>query len=85
MEVDERMLKAFTVALGEYDVKEWSGSKHNPEVMKYFIECGFDNIKDDETSWCLKGETELLTNRGFVKFEDFGRNKKRVAIYPEKA
>ena len=22
---------------------------------------------------------------GFVKFEDFGRNKKRVAIYPEKA
>lgn len=70
MEVDERMLKAFTVALGEYDVKEWSGSKHNPEVMKYFIECGFDNIKDDETSWCLKGETELLTNKGFVKFED---------------
>ncbi len=32
-----------------------------------------------------KDHTLFALIDGFVKFEDFGRNKKRVAIYPEKA
>lgn len=49
--MEDKMLKAFEVALGEYDVTEWS-SGHNPEVMKYFHETGFSEIKSDEISWC---------------------------------
>lgn len=39
-------------ALREYGTKELTGPEHNPEVLKYFAECGFDTVKDDETSWC---------------------------------
>ena len=65
---------AFYVSLGEFGVQEWSGNSHNPEVMKYFQECGFDTIKDDETAWCLKGDIEFLTDKGFVKLEDGTNN-----------
>jgi len=47
-----QMDEAFKIALSQYDVTEWAGDKHNPDVMKYFTECGFPTIKDDETSWC---------------------------------
>lgn len=36
----------------EYGRKEIAGDEHNPEVVKYFQETGFDQIKDDETAWC---------------------------------
>lgn len=40
------------IALGQYGIREIVGREHNPEVVKYFNEIGFTNIKDDETSWC---------------------------------
>jgi len=46
-----RISDVFKIALTQYGVREWSGSNHNPEVVKYFTECGFD-VKNDETSWC---------------------------------
>lgn len=67
--MDDRMVNAFHIALGEYGVQEWTKG-HNPEVLKYFHDIGFTNINDDETSWCLKGDTELLTDKGFIKFND---------------
>lgn len=41
----------FEIALTQYGIKEFQGKRHNPEVVKYFQECGF-NIDDDEVSWC---------------------------------
>jgi uncharacterized protein (TIGR02594 family) len=46
------MVDILKVALQEYDVHEFSGTTHNPDVLKYFAECGFETVKDDETSWC---------------------------------
>lgn len=40
------------IALSQWGITEWPGEQHNPEVLKYFKDCGFDTIKDDETSWC---------------------------------
>ena len=62
--------KAFLLALQEYGTKEIVGPKHNPEVLKYFHEAGFPQINDDETSWCLKGDLEILTDKGFIQFKD---------------
>ena len=73
------MLKMLEISLSQFGVQEWSGKKHNPEVMKYFEECGFSTIKDDETSWCsaamcwcaMKAEiphTNNLTARSWMKW-----------------
>jgi|TARA_R110000764_G_scaffold39017_1_gene86872 uncharacterized protein (TIGR02594 family) len=41
------------IALGQYGIKEIRGEAHNPEVIKYFNESGFDGEKlGDETAWC---------------------------------
>lgn len=46
------MLRMLEVSLSQFGIQEYAGKKHNPEVLKYFAECGFDTIKDDDTSWC---------------------------------
>lgn len=40
------------IAISQIGIKEFVGSKHNPEVLKYFREIGHDWVKDDETAWC---------------------------------
>lgn len=43
----------YDIAWDEYGIKEVSGSKDNPEVLKYFDEVGFDGkALKDETAWC---------------------------------
>lgn len=39
-------------ALNEYGNREIVGAKHNSEIVKYFQEIGFKQVKDDETAWC---------------------------------
>lgn len=46
------MNKAFEIALTQYGVKEIVGGNHNPIILNYFKEIGFDWIHDDETAWC---------------------------------
>ena len=41
---------AFEIALGEYGHKERRGE--NPEILKYFHEIGYTDIKEDEIPWC---------------------------------
>jgi len=50
--VHNKMNDAFKIALSQYGVKEIPGSEHSPEVLKYFHDGGFTEIRDDETSWC---------------------------------
>ncbi len=38
-------------ALNQFGHKEIAGDKHNPEIVKFFTEIGFD-IQNDETAWC---------------------------------
>ena len=47
------MSNLITIALGQIGIKEFSGKRDNPEVLKYFHDLGFDSQKiKDETSWC---------------------------------
>ncbi len=46
-------MKPIDIAFSEYGIKEFSGQKDNPEVLKYFDEIGFDGSQlKDETAWC---------------------------------
>ena len=40
------------IALSQIGIKEIVGSKHNPDVLKYFSEIGHDWVKNDEMAWC---------------------------------
>ncbi|MEX6627565.1 TIGR02594 family protein [Tenacibaculum salmonis] len=41
------------IALGQIGIKEITGKKDNPEVLKYFNDIGFNGAKlKDETAWC---------------------------------
>lgn len=46
-------MKLIEIALTQYGVTEVKGAEDNPEVLKYFTDCGFlgSHIKD-ETAWC---------------------------------
>ena len=43
---------ALLIAMSQIGIKEIAGPGHNPEILKYFEECGFLSITDDETAWC---------------------------------
>lgn len=46
-------MKVIEIALSQIGIKEISGSRDNPEVLKYFDEIGFDGSRlKDETAWC---------------------------------
>lgn len=41
------------LALTQYGVAEIPGREHNPEILRYFRECGFnEKWITDETAWC---------------------------------
>ena len=42
---------AFEIALSQYGIKERQGGE-NYEILKYFREIGFPEIKEDEVPWC---------------------------------
>lgn len=46
------MRKLLQIALLHYGQTEIKGIKHNPIIVSYFHDIGFDYINDDETPWC---------------------------------
>lgn len=45
--------KILTIALWQYGIAEFKGSKDNPEILKYFVALGFAIARfKDETAWC---------------------------------
>lgn len=47
------MKNVLPIVFSQLGVKEISGKKDNPEILKYFLEIGFDGHKlKDETAWC---------------------------------
>jgi len=46
------MDKLFKIAVAELGQKEVQGSGHNPAIVNYAREAGFDWVNDDETPWC---------------------------------
>ena len=56
--------KVLRTAVEEYGVENFDKS-NNPEVLKYFKETGFGNIKTDETSWCAAFVNYCVKQNGY--------------------
>lgn len=58
-------IKAFLIANAEYGQKEIRGEKHNPRIIQYFRDLGFNQgwIRD-ETAWCAIFAYWCLTEAG---------------------
>ena len=52
LKIDVLQAKVLNISASEYGITEYSGSRNNPQIIKYFTETGHENIKDDEISWC---------------------------------
>jgi len=50
-DIPDLNLRLLIIALQEYGVREFPGKEANPEIIKYFVETGFD-ITSDEVSQC---------------------------------
>ena len=46
------MTEILTEMLSHYGLSEIAGGQHNPEILEFFKDIGFDWVKDDETAWC---------------------------------
>ena len=56
--------RVLRTAVEEYGVENF-GKSNNPEVIKYFEETGFGNIKTDETSWCAAFVNYCVKQNGY--------------------
>jgi uncharacterized protein (TIGR02594 family) len=57
--------QAYQFALAEIGVREWSQpGKHNPTIVGYFADAGWQSIKDDETAWCAAFVGAMLARAG---------------------
>lgn len=63
------MAKGYLVhlAMTQFLTKEFVGSKHNPEVLKYFDEIGHAWVNDDETPWCSAFMNWCAMNAGLER------------------
>lgn len=52
--------------IGEKEIK---GKQHNPLILQWWKDIKRGGIKDDETPWCFTGETEIMTENGWVRFD----------------
>ena len=75
------MLKPIDIAFGEYGVKEYPGKQHNPRILKYFHDIGFEWVQEDElascaafVNWCLLKAgcvgTGKLNARSFIDLDN---------------
>lgn len=46
-------------------LKEIRGSKHEPEIVRFFKESGFPDVRDDETPWCAAFVNAMLLRAGY--------------------
>ena len=70
------MKHVYQSALGYKDLKEYPGSQHNPEIIKFFADSGHNWVQDDETAWCAAFVGSVLAQCGIS-----GTNKLNARSY----
>lgn len=70
------MKHVYQAALGYKDLKEYPGSQHNPEIIKFFADSGHNWVQDDETAWCAAFVGSVLAQCGIS-----GTNKLNARSY----
>ena len=58
-------MKYFDIANKYRGLKEISGKKHNPKIVKMYADVGFSGVKDDETAWCAAFVGSVLKEAGY--------------------
>lgn len=58
------------IALKEVGIYEIVGKLHSARVLEYQATTA-GKYTDDETPWCLEGDIEVLTSKGFVRLDQF--------------
>ena len=53
--------------LSNYGTKEIIGSKHNPDILVYFAEIGYDWVTEDETAWCSAALNYFCKKLGYER------------------
>jgi len=53
--------------LSHYGLEEIVGEKHNPEILAFFAEIGFDWVHDDETAWCSASLNYFCKKLGYER------------------
>ena len=51
-------------------LKEIPGPRHEPKILGWWKKIKRGGIKSDEVPWCFVGETEVMTEHGWVRFDD---------------
>lgn len=50
-------------------VREIPGLRHEPQILRWWRAIRMGGIRDDETPYCFTGETEILTEQGWQRFD----------------
>lgn len=58
------MDNVYKVAESYIGLQEWSGARHNPEILGFFEDSGHGWVKDDETPWCAAFVGAVLAEAG---------------------
>ena len=53
--------------LTNYGLSEIEGGQHNPQILEFFAEIGFDWVRDDETSWCSAAINFFAKRHGYQR------------------
>lgn len=76
---EQKPLAWMDEAFKHLGIKEIKGPKTHPEIAKMLVEVKAGWKSDDTVPWCLGPYTEVLTNKGFVRFDEL-REKKPTCI-----
>lgn len=68
----QRWIELARQFIGLHEVK---GREHNPEILQMWKDIKRGGIKDDETPWCFTGDTQILTENGFIRFDQLGNER----------
>lgn len=77
-EVKQQPLSWVDEAFKNIGLREVKGPKHNPTIVGWLKRLGAW-WKDDEAAWCFGPETEVLTDKGFIRFDEL-KNEKPTAV-----
>jgi len=61
------MNEILTEMLSNYGLSEIAGGQHNPQIVAFFKEIGFDCVKDDETAWCSAALNYFAKKHGYYR------------------
>ena len=51
-------------------LREIKGANHAPEILQMWKDIKRGGIKDDETPWCFTGNTQVMTEEGWIRFDE---------------